>query len=91
MTFKKFYKYLKETTVKEAFIRLLISFAFYIDSNVKYKKAKKFFNRLMNDNDYRLKKFFDFFMLFLVIASVGILLYDIKHDLNPYLEDFDFI
>jgi voltage-gated potassium channel len=90
LTFKKFYKYLKETTVKEAFIRLLISFAFYIDSNVKYKKAKKFFNRLMNDNDYRLKKFFDFFMLFLVIASVGILLYDIKHDLNPYLEDFDF-
>jgi len=29
-------------------------------------------------------------MLFLVITSVGILLYDIKHELNPWLEDFDF-
>jgi voltage-gated potassium channel len=90
LSVKKFYKYLKETTVKEAFIKLLISFAFYIDSNVKYKKIKNFFNRLMNDDDYQPKKIFDFFMLFLVITSVGILLYDIKHDLNPYLEDFDF-
>jgi len=44
----------------------------------------------MNDDEYAPKKIFDFFMLFLVITSVGILLYDIKHDLNPWLEDFDF-
>ena len=80
MTFKKFYKHLKETTVKEAFIKLLISFAFYLDSNVRYRRIKSFFNRLMNDDNYQPKKIFDFFMLFLVITSVGILLYDIKHD-----------
>jgi len=90
LTFKKFLRYLKETTVKEAFIKLLISFAFYLDSNVKYKKIKSFFNRLMNDDDYQPKKIFDFFMLFLVITSVGILLYDIKHHLKPWIENFDF-
>lgn len=86
----KFFKYLKETTVSEAIVKLLIAFAFYLDGNVKYQKVKKFFRRLMNDDDYTPKKVFDFFMLFLVIASVGILLYDIKHQLNPWLEDFDF-
>ena len=86
----KFFKYLKETTVSEAIAKLLIAFAFYLDGNVKYQKVKNFFRRLMNDDDYTPKKVFDFFMLFLVIASVGILLYDIKHQLNPWLEDFDF-
>ncbi|GAB6073731.1 ion transporter [Nautilia lithotrophica] len=76
--------------IKEYIIKALVAFAFYLDSNVKYKKVKGFFRRLMNDDDYTPKKIFDFFMLFLVITSVGILLYDIKHELNPWLEDFDF-
>jgi len=71
-------------------VKALVAFAFYIDSNVKYKKIKGFFRRLMNDDEYTPKKIFDFFMLFLVITSVSILLYDIKHELNPWLEDFDF-
>jgi len=86
----KFIKYLKETTVSEAIVKLLIAFSFFLDSNVKYKKIKSFFRKLMNDDEYTYKKLFDFFMLFLVITSVGILLYDIKHKLNPWLEDFDF-
>ena len=86
----KFFKYLKETTVSEAVIKLLIAFAFYLDGNVKYQKIKDFFRRLMNDDDYTPKKIFDIFMLFLVVTSVSILLYDIKHQLNPWLEDFDF-
>jgi voltage-gated potassium channel len=77
-------------TLREYIIKALVAFAFYLDSNVKYKKIKNFFRRLMNDDDYAPKKVFDFFMLFLVITSVGILLYDIKHDLNPWLEEFDF-
>ncbi len=86
----KFFKYLKETTVSEAIAKLLIAFAFYLDVNVKYKKTKSFFRRLMNDDDYTPKKIFDIFMLFLVVASVSVLLYDIKHQLNPWLEEFDF-
>ncbi len=76
--------------LKNSFVKALVAFAFYIDSNVKYKKIKDFFNKLMNDDDYVPKKIFDFFMLFLVSISVAILLYDIKHDLNPWLEEFDF-
>jgi voltage-gated potassium channel len=75
---------------KSAIVKALVAFAFYLDSNVKYKKVKGFFRKLMDDDEYIGKKFFDFFMLFLVISSVGILLYDIKHHLNPWIENFDF-
>ncbi|MEO1928519.1 MAG: ion transporter [Nautiliaceae bacterium] len=87
---KKFFYYLKTTTVSEAVVKILVAFAFYLDSAVRYQKVKTFFKRLMNDDDYLPKKAFDFFMLFLVISSVGILLYDIKHELNPWIENFDF-
>ncbi len=90
MNIKKFYKFLSETTVTEAFVRLLVAFVFFLDSSKRYKKVKTFFYRLMNDDSFYLKRFFDIFMLFLVSISIGILLYDIKHNLNPYLETFDF-
>ncbi|WP_456479900.1 ion transporter [Nautilia sp.] len=75
---------------KKVIIKALVAFAFYLDSNLRYKKIKGFFRKLMNDDEYIFKKAFDFFMLLLVISSVGILLYDIKHRLNPWIENFDF-
>jgi len=44
----------------------------------------------MNDDSFIYKRIFDFFMFFLVLISVGILLYDIKNKVHPILEDFDF-
>ncbi|NPA87295.1 MAG: potassium transporter TrkA [Epsilonproteobacteria bacterium] len=71
-------------------VKALVAFAFYLDSNKTYKKIKTFFWRLMNDDTFAPKRVFDFFMFFLVLISVGILLYDIKNDVYPFLEDFDF-
>jgi len=71
-------------------VKLLVAFAFYLDSNRTYKKIKHFFWRLMNDDSFIYKKIFDFFMFFLVLISVAILLYDIKNQVHPILEDFDF-
>lgn len=44
----------------------------------------------MNDDSYFPKKVFDLFMLFLVLVSVGILLYDIKHNIYSLIEYLDF-
>jgi len=71
-------------------VKALVAFAFYLDSNRTYKKVKHFFWRLMNDDTFIFKRVFDFFMFFLVLISVGILLYDIKNKVHPILEDFDF-
>ncbi len=88
--FQKSYEVLKKHPFKEAIIKLLIAFAFYLDSNQKYLKFKRFFSRLMNDDNFRYKHYFDIFMFFLVLISVGILLYDIRHEIHPLLEDFDY-
>ena len=86
----KFFKYLRETTVKEAVVKSLVAFAFFLDGNRTYLKTKRFFWRLMNDDNYTPKHIFDIFMLILVSISVGILLYDIKHQISPWVENFDF-
>ena len=87
---KKTYEVLTTYTVSEAIKRLIIAFAFYLDSNVTYNKIKRFFCRLMNDEGFLYKKYFDSFMFILVLISVSILLYDIKHKIHPFFEDFDY-
>ena len=87
---KKIYQTFKSHSPKKAIIKLIIAFAFYLDANPTYNKIKRFFWRLMNDDSFVYKKFFDSFMLILVLISVGILLYDIKHEIYPLLEDFDY-
>ena len=87
---KKTYITFKEHTPKNAIIKLLIAFAFYLDSNQRYKRIKRFFWRLMNDESFLYKRFFDSFMFILVLISVGILLYDVKYEVHPFFEDFDY-
>jgi len=87
---KKTISIFKTYSFKKAIVKLLVAFAFYLDSNQKYKKVKNFFNRLMNDDNFVYKRYFDIYMLFLVFISVGILLYDIKHKIHPFFEDFDY-
>ena len=87
---KKTYITFKEHTPKNAIIKLLIAFAFYLDSNQRYKRIKRFFWRLMNDESFLYKRFFDIFMFILVLISVGILLYDVKYEVHPFFEDFDY-
>ncbi len=87
---KKTYTTFKEHTPKNAIIKLLIAFAFYLDSNQTYNKIKRFFWRLMNDDNFIYKRFFDAFMFILVLISVGILLYDVKYEVHPFFEDFDY-
>ena len=86
----KYIRFLRETTVSEAIIKMLIAFAFYLDGNEKYLKFKNRVNKFLNDPSCLGNRIFDVFMLFLVSFSVAILLYDIKHDVNPFLEKFDF-
>ncbi len=90
MILNKIFNTFKSHSPKKAIIKLLIAFAFYLDANPTYNKIKRFFWRLMNDDSFIYKKFFDSFMLILVLISVGILLYDIKHQIHPLLEDFDY-
>ncbi|NIA11779.1 MAG: potassium transporter TrkA [Nitrospiraceae bacterium] len=43
----------------------------------------------MNDDTFKYKRYFDIFMFTLILISVTIFLYDIKHESHPFFEDFD--
>ncbi|KIM03794.1 MAG: potassium channel protein [Sulfurovum sp. AS07-7] len=69
---------------------LLVRFAFWLHSSTRYNKIKKFFHTIMEDKNSKLKKYVDYFLIFLIIFSVVELTYSIKHQTNPIIHYIDF-
>jgi voltage-gated potassium channel len=67
----------------------LIKFAYSIDSSSKYQKIKKFVYDLIENDNYPYKKYFDFFMIFVILSSVTLLVIDVKHHVPKWLDDLD--
>lgn len=61
-----------------------IRIATYLENAKRYQKSKLFFKKLLGDSKSPLKFYFDLCMIFLVFASVFILLYEVKHPTIPY-------
>ena len=76
-------------TAMNSFSRLSVKFAYMLDSAEKYKKTKYFFKQLFYDDHFYLKKYFDYFMIFLVLTSVFILVRDVKHEVPDILLNFN--
>lgn len=71
------------------FTALLIRFAYFADASKRYQKIKKFFRTLLEEQNSKLKFYFDIFMVILVVLSVLFLLYDVKDpDDHPNLDTF---
>ncbi len=68
---------------------LLIKFAYWLDKRKFYKDIKSFTNEILNDSDNPKKKYFDFFMIFLVLSTIGIFIYEFKNPLHPYFYIFE--
>lgn len=66
----------------------LIYLAYYLEDSKRYKRYKEFFSDILNNQKYIGKVYFDFFMIFLVLLSVGILVYDVK---NPLGEEWFYV
>ena len=76
--------------MKTLFIKYLVSLAYYLESAPHYKRTKRFLNDLFNNDDYPYKKYFDLFMVFIILTSVVILVEDVNHHLARWLEWYDF-
>jgi len=63
--------------------KLIVSFAYFLDSVKSYKRAKNFVYNLLENPKSRIKPYFDAFIIFLIFITVAILIYDIAHHL-PY-------
>jgi voltage-gated potassium channel len=67
----------------------LLSFAYRIESNARYQHIKNFFKDLLENDQYRYKKYFDIFMIVVILLSVTILVVDVKHHIPKWLDEFD--
>jgi voltage-gated potassium channel len=73
----------------KTFNRLLVNFAYFLNSSDAYQRKRRFFYNLLENEDYRYKKYFDLFMMILIFASVAILIYEVKRDVHDTLNIFN--
>jgi len=69
--------------------RFIINIAYFLNSSVWYQRKKRFFYNLLENDDYKYKKYFDIFMIILIFSSVSILIYEVKKDVHDYLNLFN--
>ena len=64
------------------FKRSLVDVAYKIDASQKYAHTKHFFYNLLENSNYKYKKYFDLFMIMLIFISVVILIREVKSHVN---------
>jgi len=69
--------------------RALIDLAYYLNTSIWYQHKRRFFYNLLENDEYKYKKYFDIFMMFLIFSSISILIYGVKRDINEYLIFFN--
>ncbi|WP_456401896.1 NAD-binding protein [Hydrogenimonas sp.] len=70
-------------------VRQIVSFAYLLESSPRYQRVKRFFNDLLNNDDYPYKKYFDLFMIFVILSSVSILVIDVHEHVAYWLDFYD--
>lgn len=75
--------------MKERLTRLIVAFSYYLESSMRYRRVKLFFRNLFNNDDFRYKKYFDLFMVFVILSSVIILVVDVREHVPAWLEWYD--
>ena len=71
------------------FATLLVDLAFKIDSSSRYKRIKGFFRNLLENEQYPYKRYFDLFMIFLVVTSVAIIIEEVTTPIGYWLYVYD--
>jgi len=69
--------------------RMIVDGAYFLNTSAAYQKRKKFFYNLLENSEYRYKKYFDLFMITLIFLSVSILITEVKSELNENLLFFN--
>jgi voltage-gated potassium channel len=70
---------------------IVLSFAYFLAGNIKYLKIKSYIKGILGDSSSIDKKIFDIFMIFLVLSTVAILIYEIKHEISPIFDIFELV
>jgi voltage-gated potassium channel len=70
---------------------LLLKFAYFLEGSHFYYTTKHFVYEFLEDTTSKRKKYFDFLMIFLVLSTVGIMIYEVNHITLPWLSTYETI
>lgn len=68
---------------------IVLKWAYYLEESHRYKRFKGFFKELLEAEHARIKFYFDMLMIFLVITTVLLLLYEVKNPPTPFTLRFE--
>ncbi|MDA7817696.1 ion transporter [Sulfurimonas sp.] len=68
---------------------LIVNIAYWINTSRRYAKVKSFFYNLLENSNYKYKKYFDICMITLIFISVVILVREVKSHVDDYLLYFN--
>ena len=75
--------------MKQIFLKYLIALSYFLESASRYQRIKEFFNNILNNDDYPYKKYFDLFMVVIILSSVTILVIDVREHVAAWLDYYD--
>jgi voltage-gated potassium channel len=69
--------------------QLLLSIARYLHTSKRYRKNKDFVRDVLNNPNNPYKKYVDLTIIFLIVTSVFILIYEVKHPVPKWVDNYD--
>ena len=69
--------------------KILLSIALYLHASKAYRQSKSFVRDLLTNANNPYKKYVDITIIFLIITSVVILIYEVKHPVPAWLDFYD--
>ncbi len=70
--------------------QLLLSLALFLRRSKRYKETKAYIYEMLNGTSNPYKKYLDTFIIFLIVTSVFILVYEVKNPVPIWLDYYDF-
>jgi len=69
--------------------QLLLSISLALRSSKRYKETKTFIRGLLEEPGNKYKRLVDIVIIFLIVSSVAILIYDVEHTIPSWLDFYD--
>jgi len=70
-------------------INRVVRFAFWLRKSGRYGSLKKFLWGMLHDSDNPHKRYLDSLMIFLILTSVGILVYEVRNPVPTWMDTYD--
>ncbi|AKF25211.1 potassium channel protein [Sulfurovum lithotrophicum] len=69
--------------------QLILSWALFLNQSKRYRESKEKVCDVLTNSENPYKRVFDIFIIFLIVTSVFILIYEVKHPVPEWLDNYD--